>query len=88
MDVEAEYDGSVSNEVIREHVKAITEKVKASKKQKDGKSQDAFNFNASGGSERVKDAYGGNYHRLKEVKRKYDPNFVFNKWYSISPAEE
>jgi FAD/FMN-containing dehydrogenase len=88
MVVEAEYNDSVSNGAIREDVKTITDKVKASKKRKDGKSQDAFNFNVSGGAEKVKDAYGDNYPRLKELKRKYDPNFVFNKWYPISPAEE
>jgi hypothetical protein len=86
--MEAAYNDSVSNEEIRKDVRAITEKVNASKRWKDGKSQNVFNFNVSGGLEKVKDAYGENYPRLKELKRKYDPNFVFNKWYPISPTAE
>ncbi|PMD17994.1 hypothetical protein NA56DRAFT_648167 [Hyaloscypha hepaticicola] len=86
--MEAVYNSSVSNEAIRQDVKAITDKVKASKRQKDGKSQNLFNLNVSGGLEKVKEAYGENYPRLKELKRKYDPNFVFNKWYPISPTAE
>ncbi|KAG8939284.1 hypothetical protein FRC04_006724 [Tulasnella sp. 424] len=30
--------------------------------------------------------FGPNYARLREVKRKYDPEGVFNKWYPIEPA--
>jgi hypothetical protein len=86
--MEAVYNSSVSNEAIRQDVKAITDKVKALKRQKEGKSQNLFNLNVSGGLEKVKDAYGENYPQLKELKRKYDPNFVFNKWYPISPTAE
>lgn len=31
-------------------------------------------------------AFGPNYPRLQEVKRKYDPDVVFNKWFCIRPA--
>jgi len=66
MMIEADYDDLVSNEVMRAEIKAIADKVKAAKKQRDPKSEDAFNFNATGGVEKVKDAYGDNYPRLRE----------------------
>ncbi|KAG9010653.1 hypothetical protein FRB94_010130 [Tulasnella sp. JGI-2019a] len=31
-------------------------------------------------------AFGSNYPRLQELKRKYDPEMVFNKWFCIRPA--
>ncbi|KAG8856917.1 hypothetical protein FRB96_006180 [Tulasnella sp. 330] len=33
-------------------------------------------------------AFGPNYPRLQQLKRKYDPEMVFNKWFCIKPAEE
>ncbi|KAA1469078.1 FAD-binding domain-containing protein [Dentipellis sp. KUC8613] len=30
--------------------------------------------------------FGGNLQRLAELKRKYDPEMVFSKWFTISPA--
>ena len=30
--------------------------------------------------------FGENYPRLREVKKVYDPDGVFNKWYPIAPA--
>ncbi|KAG8954895.1 hypothetical protein FRC04_010379 [Tulasnella sp. 424] len=30
--------------------------------------------------------FGPNYARLQEVKRKYDPDMVFNRWFAIRPA--
>ncbi|KAG8980203.1 hypothetical protein FRB93_009338 [Tulasnella sp. JGI-2019a] len=31
-------------------------------------------------------AFGANYPRLQALKRKYDPEMVFNKWFCIKPA--
>ena len=31
-------------------------------------------------------AFGENYQRLREIKRVYDPEGVFNKWFPIPPA--
>ena len=30
--------------------------------------------------------FGDNYPRLKEIKKKYDPDMVFTKWLAIDPA--
>jgi FAD/FMN-containing dehydrogenase len=39
------------------------------------------------GDERTKDVFGENYERLAQLKAKYDPNLVFNKWFPITPAK-
>ncbi|TEB23718.1 hypothetical protein FA13DRAFT_1797762 [Coprinellus micaceus] len=31
-------------------------------------------------------AFGANYPRLRDLKKKYDPDSVFNRWYPIAPA--
>lgn len=30
--------------------------------------------------------FGENYPRLQEIKKKYDPDAIFNKWFVITPA--
>ena len=30
--------------------------------------------------------FGSNYKRLQEIKKKYDPELVFHKWFVITPA--
>ncbi|KAG8980206.1 hypothetical protein FRB94_010479 [Tulasnella sp. JGI-2019a] len=35
----------------------------------------------------VRRAFGTNYPRLQALKRKYDPDMVFNKWFCITPAD-
>lgn len=36
--------------------------------------------------EYAKKLFGPNYSRLQAVKKKYDPDMVFNKWFAIQPA--
>ena len=85
--VEAQYDVSVSDAVMREEVKAITDKARDFMRKKglypEGTAM--FNANISTGLEKITDMFGENLPRLRELK-KYDPNFVFNKWYPVTPA--
>ena len=30
--------------------------------------------------------FGGNYDRLRKVKKVYDPDMVFNQWFCVRPA--
>ena len=34
-----------------------------------------------------KQLFGTNYERLRVLKKKYDPDMVFHKWYPIIPAD-
>jgi FAD/FMN-containing dehydrogenase len=36
--------------------------------------------------DKSKVAFGANYGRLQSVKKKYDPDQVFNRWFPIAPA--
>ncbi|KAJ2912202.1 hypothetical protein MD484_g8212, partial [Candolleomyces efflorescens] len=42
--------------------------------------------NAAGSEERSKLAFASNYPRLQQIKKKYDPENVFNRWFPIIPA--
>lgn len=45
-----------------------------------------LNFMASEGADQVRAAYGGNYQKLVELKRKYDPTNLFRLNQNIKPA--
>jgi len=38
------------------------------------------------GKDRAKSLFLENYPRLQELKKKYDPNNIFNKWFAITPS--
>ncbi|KAH9942500.1 FAD-binding domain-containing protein [Epithele typhae] len=41
---------------------------------------------ATAGASKAEVNFGSNYARLREVKKAYDPEQVFNKWFNIDPA--
>ncbi|KAG9046102.1 hypothetical protein FS837_005089 [Tulasnella sp. UAMH 9824] len=45
------------------------------------------NFDPDAAASDAARVFGANYQRLREVKRKYDPEKVWNRWYPIEPAE-
>ena len=51
-----------------------------------GSDSDALLCEGSVGTNRTQALFKGNYQRLQAIKRKYDPNVVFNKWFVIDPA--
>ena len=87
--LEAQYDSSVDDAVMRQDVITIADKVRDANR-KNGLYPDGtaiFNANIATGSEKIADMFGENLPKLRELKKKYDPKFVFNKWYPIAPAE-
>lgn len=36
--------------------------------------------------DRVRRQFGGNYARLQQIKKKYDPQMLFSRWFAIEPA--
>lgn len=43
-------------------------------------------YNTGLGDTRTKDIFGGNYEKLVELKRQYDPENIFSKAYSLIPG--
>ena len=42
--------------------------------------------NVSSGVEKSKSVFGSNLGRLQQIKKKYDPDLMWDKWYPIEPA--
>lgn len=86
--IEAQYDNSVSDQVIREEIKTISGKAcdANGKKGRYSEGTAIYNANIFTGTKKVADMFGENLPKLRELKQKYDPNFVFNRWYPIAPA--
>lgn len=37
-------------------------------------------------SDRARKVFGDNYPRLQQIKKRYDPEVLFSKWFAIIPA--
>jgi Berberine and berberine like len=88
--MEAQYDKPELDGIMREEVQKVILKARnsaAEKRKLQGQREVLVNVNYSNGSEKLTAVFGENLPRLRELKRKYDPYFIFNKWYPIPPAE-
>ena len=49
-----------------------------------GREIESFYPNVSSGTEKIESVYGSNMPRLKELKAKYDPDMMWNKWFPLT----
>lgn len=70
----------------KEQKTALSEDVDAIKRLEVTHPEVLVNANYSSGNEKVNAIFGENITRLRELKRKLDPEMVFDKWYPIQPA--
>jgi hypothetical protein len=86
--IDVQYNLSVSDTVMRDEVRRIGDIARDMTRKKGlyPEGTAIFNANLSSGEEKISDMFGENLPKLRELKKKYDPNFVFNKWYPIAPA--
>lgn len=86
---EAQHDGSVpdSNAIMRKELKDIMGKLLSEVLTKHPENGKFFNANISSGTEKARDMFGENWGKLRELKRKYDPEYIFSRWYPIPPAD-
>lgn len=87
--VEAQYDDTLDHSVMRQEIKGIMAKAKTTVRTRAGypKGGAIFNANIGQGDEQSEEMFGENLPRLRALKKKYDPNFIFKKWHPITPAE-
>jgi hypothetical protein len=88
--LEVQYSDPSLDAKMREEASRIIGKVRQSVTEKrgvQGQGGVLVNANFSSGYEKLNAVFGENLPRLRELKRKYDPDFIFNKWYPIPPAE-
>ena len=89
------WDDPALDGIARDEAKAISNYVKerakeereAAKVKGDGaRDVTAVYPNIGGKNEKIESVFGANLPRARELKRKYDPHMLFDKWYPITPA--
>lgn len=84
---EGQFNTDITKEVIREEIVAVMDKARAQLKENHPGKKPSNVTNIGTGTEKLEDIFGENLPKLRELKRRYDPGFIFNKWYPIPPAE-
>ena len=87
------WDDPALDTVLRQEASAITTYIREKLKEKqiavnvqdDGTDFYYTNIGLGKGEERISSVFGDNLPRLKELKRKYDPGFLWDKWFPIEP---
>lgn len=63
----------------------LKDKDKRTRVQHDGEREfESFYPNVSSGTEKIESVYGSNLPRLRDLKAKYDPDMMWNKWFSLT----
>ncbi|KLO07485.1 FAD-binding domain-containing protein [Schizopora paradoxa] len=84
-----EQASEMNNEKAKEHIEVLT-KIVSSKEEDPSASLHRLYSNfidddsSRDGSAKV--MFGENYPRLQQIKKKYDPELIFSKWFAVSPA--
>lgn len=85
---EVQYDDASLDTTMRSETKMMIEKLKERLIKNAVHGDDnvyVLNANIGTGDEKVQNMFGENLPRLRVLKKKYDPGFVFDKWFPIKP---
>ena len=77
------------NKAVRADAQALMERLRMAlrdEKFSDHTDEVVTLANLAAPGEKVQKLWGPKYEKLQLLKRKYDPDFVFNKWFPIPPA--